>query len=129
MKQHITAEQVQELSPEQQEKLREWWQPDRGDHIYLNIKNEHMMGVIPNCNGMISDIKKAGHKEHHLPLLSIGQMIELIFDKTGDISVDSHKNGCSVVSSEGIPAGCCGVKTFTNHEIIDALWEAVKEVL
>lgn len=35
MKQHIAPEQLNELTEEQKERLREWWEPKEGDCVYI----------------------------------------------------------------------------------------------
>ena len=158
MRQRIEPAQLNELSPEQKEALREWWKPQKSDiAVVVNPETElyeRFRGIELVVDDMI-DCKynridfyaspshystptlyrgvPMFHKQDCLPLLSIGQMIEIIYDKTGDINIESHIGGSSVVSSEGIYDKCqyCGAKVFTAdpENICSALWEAVKEVL
>lgn len=73
MKQVISSGQLRELTPEQQEKLRKWWIPQIGD-VFMCTGNEFLEGKIFSCDGDNRPISLS------LPLLSIGQMIELILE-------------------------------------------------
>ena len=72
MKERISKEQLQELSPEQQEKLRKWWKPERYDVFYYAPTE-----AICTFSGNIGEYMPEMFKET-LPLLSIGQMIEML---------------------------------------------------
>ncbi|MFB0847322.1 hypothetical protein [Paenibacillus oleatilyticus] len=106
MKQRITIEQLNELTDEQKERLQEWWSLSRqpGDiHI--------------NSAGYVDIINKYGDKplDNTIPLLSIGQMIEL----TSETTMIKFNGGWGI-----------GEDAIKYHdELCDALWEAVKEVL
>jgi len=117
MRQRITVENLKELSPEQQEKLMVWWlaqEENEGDWYYnsrLRIKtkivfyceSDHYLSQIPD--------------EHCLPLLSIGQCIGLL-DK--DIDVINFMPKGYIIECH---------PRFESKELIDALWQAVKELL
>ena len=119
MKQYITPEQLQELSEEQKERLRSWWEPELYQHgvkFYLESLDEGYLREIRNC----------------LPLLSVGQCIELLEAKDpGSWSICCSKSGGWYITSSNLYAPkyyiADGGKDF--EEIIDALWQAVKEVL
>jgi len=102
VKQRISAEDLAELTPEQQERLREWWEPEAGDYIVHDTQG-------PGC--LFGDIDIMD-KTHMLPRLSIGQCIELLLDKEyqaswGEVLEDiSYREGDS--------------------ELIDVLWEIAK---
>ena len=108
MKQHITPEQLQELTPEQQERLREWWTPGEGDRITtgesvrLVIREAHGIRVYDTC-GVAININNC------LPLLSIGQMFELLFDRCPRVYGWTYYND--------------------DRDLADKLWQAVKEAL
>jgi len=74
MKQHITSEQLEALSPKAQEKLREWWiaHIKEGD-LYIDLEDSVMISMINCCEDELE-------YPSQMPLLSIGQMIE--FSKT-----------------------------------------------
>jgi len=110
MKQHITLEQINELSGKGKEVLEDW--------TFNNI----MM------------TKKA-----FIPLLSIGQMIEFL-DESGEYSLlKVHSEvlglpnnwGVGLFDNFNLRDGWVGneyiIKYQENVELCDALWEAVKE--
>lgn len=132
MEQRITPEMLAELSDEQKERLRKWWKPQQGDWVY----NGHCEALLhtdadtgwimwggyfyiskaDSWDDAIPEIKTAC-----LPLLSIGQCMELLRDKApwqlgellGDIIMPDivvDKNGKEL-------------------ELIVALWQAVKAAL
>lgn len=121
MKQRITVEQLNELTDEQKERLREWWKPQTGDWCYP-VNDE---GYSDYCDHgiVIGDVV---HDFPHgdfspisyyscLPLLSIGQMIEL----TESTNIIKY-NGGWALEEDAI--------SF-HDELCDALWEAVKNIL
>jgi len=124
VKQRISAEDLAELTPEQQERLREWWEPEAGDYIVHDTQG-------PGC--LFGDIDIMD-KTHMLPRLSIGQCIELLKDKTNEQSFGYNDSGCFWtvnVGNRGVGnmiEGCAG-KQFSTAELIDALFATVKEVL
>jgi hypothetical protein len=110
MKQRITVEQLQELTEEQQQKLREWWEPQDGDMFFRNNRIQ------------ICDIGYHHDKDECLPLLDIGQMIELLLDKCGkNLNIYQCKNFNTITVTT--------FKEYFAQELCDSLWEAVKEVL
>jgi hypothetical protein len=115
MKQHITVEQLEQLTQKGTKRLNTWWKPERGDVVH--IWDDNIDGYIEY------DGKKAGYmvnartvvgyqkKEDLLPLLSIGQMIEFL--------IEDHPNGFEDF-------------LFTREfhgNLCDQLWSACKEVL
>ena len=123
MKQHITPEQLQELTSEQQEALRKWWKPEEWELIYVTNKGLNtfgqamrITGINPACDSLpmrlYVDVGGWCLKSEVLPLLSIGQCIELLLDKEyqaswGEVLEDiSYREGDS--------------------ELIDVLWEIAK---
>jgi hypothetical protein len=106
MKQRISAEQLKELTPEKQEKLREWWEPKDGDWYYdCDLECDH---VVFSCE---SDHYHSQYPDNDcLPLLSIGQCIELLKGKTPKIGIN-------------------WVDVSYDFELIDTLWQYIKEVL
>ena len=90
MKQHITAEQLKELSKKGKERLGKWWKPKWGDRItsiekISSEKEIHSLGFITyyNAAGFMVEFKKppfSAYKDKAdlSPLLSIGQMIEFL---------------------------------------------------
>ncbi|KIL35857.1 hypothetical protein SD71_10710 [Cohnella kolymensis] len=76
MKQRITKIQLREISDEQKEQLREWWNPQYGDAYYYPKVDS--TGHVPSgyLGWELDDMKT-----RVLPLLSIGQMIEFLETK------------------------------------------------
>ncbi len=107
MKQRISAEDLAELSPEQQERLREWWEPQIGD---MSLSKQGIPKVY------VGDITQ---KERNTPLLSIGQCIELL----------DYLKQCLVIRKKRGIWNCEETWGNSKVELIDALWQAVKEVL
>jgi len=131
MKQRISVEQLKELSPEQQERLRAWWKPKQFDVYYEEFADG---------DGYIGSIERESYipSKEASPLLSIGQCIELLGTKClvncpkkqwhvaiiGDVMpVYKWADGECINESE------LNTKHFYSKELIDALWQAVKEVL
>jgi hypothetical protein len=117
MKQRITPDDLKSLSPEQQEKLRTWWGEHRqkGD-VFICLGNDFLSG-----KEFIWD----GHNKpfsHSIPLISIGQLIELLMDKKAYhlwLSQGEYYNfGHNVI-----------MDWDSKTELIDCLFQAVKEIL
>lgn len=132
MRQHITADQLQGLADWQKQKLREWWKPEKGDHFTEPCtdcswhKGEEVWheGIV---GGWTNEDQGAEPNERALPLLSIGQMFQLISDKTGRIpEVHDIKTAvCRVL----INIGGMTTAAYESVEPCDALWEALKTLL
>ncbi len=110
MKRRITVEQLQELTEEQQQRLREWWKPQ-----YYDVYAEYD-GCLDCYEEMTATYPKQPD-QNDLPLLDIGQMIELLenlqFDWFDEICTD-----------EGVYP-----QPIKGDNLCDALWQAVKQVL
>ena len=141
MKQRIDTSQLQQLNPSQQEKLREWWNPKEGDFAIRNFIHEFIVAYKTNDNRLQNVAKDCGCSDccisygECLPLLSIGQCIELLQEI-------SHKHLYEDIwmHTEHKPqkAGGWGWKWYCGHgdynqydseELIDALFETVKSIL
>jgi len=112
VKQHITYEQIEELTDNQLDKLTNWYNNSQ--------KNSGLVSLL-------------------LPFLSIGQMIELL-DERMPISVIGHQsqwhggmwywNGGAIPNEPLTESNLeKSLKSYQSPELCDALWEAVKEVL
>lgn len=132
MKQHITPEQLKELSPSGKKKLWELWEPKQGD-LYYNYKNG---GAIFTVRSM--GRKKANRndgKDKIYPILSIGQMIEFLDYHIDNLEIKGHSvpSGSLLGQSEYILVWDISGGEWNEIEdeqiLCDALWEAVKEVL
>jgi len=87
MKQIIDVSQLQELSPEQQEKLRAWWQPQAGGLFASMDSSVSFKSVVDvDGEGYIQDVRDWHPKSECLPILSIGQCIELIIELDGKVN-------------------------------------------
>lgn len=113
MKQRITVDQLNELSEEQKVRLRELWEPKQGDLFTDHRKREDVW----------LDIYPAIKDDGDLPLLNIGQCIELIRDQGPVIRIDGAVIGGWEVFD------CISKIGRRAEELIDALWETVKEAL
>jgi len=100
MKQRITIEQLNELTEEQKKNLRLRWSVTTGDFF----QHESGWGIVTQY---------VHPDEHDLPLLSIGQMIELI---------DQNRNDqmWSVMAE---------IESCRTHDLCNELWESVKIIL
>lgn len=101
MKQHITEEQLNELSEKGKERLRKWWKPKEYD-LYMNEEGE--VSSVWCCEDDVTSTD--------MPLLSIGQMIEFL-NEYGEIYLGTVK----IITWE------------PTQELFDVLWQSVKEVL
>ena len=125
MKRRITIEQLQELTQEQQEKLREWWLPEYGDW-YLRVTPKGVIDSAPFLFNL-GDFQLINYKEFKMPLMDIGQMIQLLEphykqNEAHGCFVWKLLNGHHQVFVDKTNKPC-------KKELCDALWEAIKEAL
>lgn len=106
MKQNITIEQLKELSRDGNQKLLKWWKWSKNDLCYFT-DTQHV--------GMWSGSPQGGTV---YPLLSIGQMIEFLFDHL-EQPKRLYFNDMQHLGLDDVPL----------DNLCDALWEAVKEIL
>lgn len=106
MKQHIYIDQVKQLNKKQRAKLRDLWKVRAGD-VYVEIKSS-MDRVTVCCE--LAEIEK----NEWLPLLSIGQMIEILIGERRilDISFLTDFSHC-----------------IDTKKLCNQLWNKVKEML
>lgn len=122
MKQRITAEDLQQLTDEQKQRLRIWWKPHAFDIFYDSGEKKRRVLLDAEMRGgsmvLFYGDRRVDYVIYHidgdlnrnlLPLLNIGQMIELLHDRGGMKPFDLYD--------------------YVADDICDALWEAVKEVL
>ncbi len=115
MKQHISIEQLNELSDKGKEKLLDWWQGSTEGALIDNLGG---CGDDEHCAYRLTCFED-------VPPLSIGQMIEIL---------DEYKE---IEQFDPIPSSAYVSQRFTYKRIIwikdiefcDHLWQAVKEVL
>lgn len=120
MKQHITIEQLNELTDKGRERLREWWKPKTLGELFYDPEHGY---VAWNPS---TPMKMRIAEVEPLPILSIGQMIEFLGQKT--IEIDAYEQrwdswAVGVWERDGMSI------RHESSELCDALWEAVKEVL
>ncbi len=115
MKQNITVEQIDELSEKGKKRLKKWAISHKFAYIY---DDRYVFGVPFGWND--------------LPLLSIGQMIQFLDEKWGNIyfpilrKTKRRKRG---KADEWNITMYNGKPRIYYKELADALWEATKEVL
>lgn len=117
MRQHISIEQLNELSEKGKKRLVKWWKPKQGD-LVLFMQGALIATIYPIdwTNEELKNKKPIENQE--FPLLSIGQMIEFLDEHTDLESEDSH-----------FPMKEISWRTDIYPELCDSLWEAVKEIL
>lgn len=118
MKRRITVEQLNELTDEQKQKLRDWWSiPNYGD-FYTDTNLGEGCWMDP-------DRKPVQTINNCLPLLDIGQMIELLDPKEETIFTM-----CNMISAQPrIYEITVSGNSYFADNMCDALWEVVKKVL
>jgi hypothetical protein len=136
MKQHISKEELLQLNPEQQEKLRAWWKS--------NIQT-YDVGCYEFGRGVVVRVIEGSESMHlaidndlkMLPLLSIGQCIELLheFVKERDNNrlmiweMVNHPWNVEALDKDDSKWGEEHIWIQDKEELIDALFEAVKSIL
>lgn len=123
MKQHITIEQLNELSEKGKVRLREWWFPNNvREHDLYWFGEDYEVETIGCCEDEVSVGKE-------LPLLSIGQMIEFLFDNDFGPYITSNDNAFYWIVEPVKKIDYWKKQEYSNTELCDALWEAVKDIL
>jgi hypothetical protein len=129
LKQRITVEQLQELTEEQQQRLREWWKREFGDVFYItDYKNnkEAQLQVLDRSWQLI--VKE--YRKEFLPLLSIGQMIALIESKDDCINITKLLTDIDHKSLWGWEVVLRHLRNRNDDiELCEVLWQTVKEIL
>lgn len=109
MKQHITGDQLNELSDKGNKELLKW-----------EIKKRYAkqgIGLSPNHAGKYS-----------LTSLSIGQMIEFLLENKPFMRIGNLTTEWDIYRGNGTDAGA-ELSRSGKLELCDALWEAVKSIL
>lgn len=108
MKQHITVEQLNELTKNARLKLKKWYYPKKaeGDKICYDHP------IVPHFKNKVLYFGFHAIQGDPLPLLSVGQMIEFI--------IQHNKPKIKMVHQ---------ITWIDGQEPCDVLWEEVKEVL
>jgi len=133
MRQRISINQLNELTDEQKERLRKWWKNGKvhfGDLVYTrcNCSPPDPRNVVSVWSYDEQEIEfynaeRYGYSLYKdcLPLLSVGQCIELLGHKLQKIEYDFFINNYYV--------SVLNIGTNGKTELIDALFAAVKEAL
>jgi len=110
VKQRITIDDLNQLTNEQKEKLREWWKPERGD-LYIYNKSSLRDEGWEIYQVLKEDTPNLLKEMKAYPLLSIGQMIEIL-DKNETDWLEVLLNGA-----------------YDGMEPCDSLWRKLKSIL
>jgi hypothetical protein len=140
MKQYIEPEQLNLLSPEKKERLKEWWKPQRWDRIYLWHPFERSAYGNRSWEDIVLGVVESGlciedphgspqpeviQKEHCLPLLTIGQCLELLVDKGYYPSINLTPFHWDIVLYQDEEA----VEFDSGGDLVNELWDLVCEVI
>lgn len=145
MKQRIEPRQIAELSDEQKERLRVWWEPQLFD-VFLVV--DMSLDDEPEYYTHVIDRKTYNPAPDSIPLLSIGQCIQLLQENGSIYEISApelvelnegdlqHKDDDEWWERERHSANPYNWQVYRNSvsfyntkELIDGLWEEVKEVL
>jgi|GEM_PF-1084301 len=140
MQQHISPEWLGELTAEEQDVLREMWEPGEGDWFRLLRYKEHMeyfkndkyesrpaFLYYESHDPFI--VETPDKKEGDLPLLSIGKMIELLIEHGESDEYDLYPTIGFSGDYRYPKVGFYWQDREEGKELARALWEAVKEVI
>lgn len=126
MKQHVTVEQVNQLSEKGKNSLREWWKPIEGD-FFMRINPVDASIQVETTYSSWNDRYEDNNPDNlSFPLLSIGQMIEFLDHhavKNWQIALHKPLYDINYPDSKVSP----DFEDFDN--LCDALWDVVKEIL
>lgn len=148
MKQRVDAEKYLDLSPAQRQALRDWWTPQEFDIVLVDhVPDKDRPGKKYWVTAAIeafdpkTDPEKPilttfcrRNKSELLPLLSVGQCIELLACKAPDklLTPAIKRNWLRLVGKKPNYPGDLpddGLLPDCHKELIDTLWDAVKEAL
>lgn len=117
MKQRITIEQLNELTEPQKQRLQDRWKIDQEYGLLELIVNNNQI-VIPDeydeDKGIFNYAAWEAHKSECLPLLSVGQMFEIL----ADIKEAEYLNEIDVA-----------IEMWTPDDTCDELWKLMKKNL
>lgn len=133
VKRRITPEQLQKLTEEQKQKLRNLWEPLEGDWFLSMLISKAQSLYSTSADPFECCVPDKDNGD--LPLLDIGQMIEMLREEYPDLDLYVLTNyaGTSVWKGigkfDGYKAESDERIGFDKNELCDALWEAVKQIL
>jgi len=128
VEQRISVAQLDELTDEQKERLQEWWKPEIGHWHIFKANGEWFSQLITNSDN-VAIAKEYKHK--YIPLLSIGQCLELLADR--EPHLHCWQEGWEVRFIAAIEGEdderIALLDSAVGEELITALWQAVKAIL
>ncbi|AFM40680.1 hypothetical protein Desaci_1687 [Desulfosporosinus acidiphilus SJ4] len=123
MKQRITTDQLQQLSMEQRNKLKEWWMPSFGDlFVFEEYCDENLFDSEDEIN---INFFNAKIKPYSLPLLTIGQCFSLLEPYRPNLQKDHVQEDLWTLEIKIDNKS----ETIIKRDLIDALFEAIKLIL
>ena len=136
MRQHISPEQLRELTQEQLQRLREWWKPQDYD-AFVNANTQEVFFVgCANGNRFTTYGDDIDHDKNGLiPLLSIGQMIGFLQDMSQKHLYEDlwmHTSHTPISTGGYEWEWHCGLgdyNRYSGNELCDMLWLLVKGLL
>lgn len=129
LRQHITPQDLDQLTDLGKQKLREWWKPTPGDFFSGSWPYEHKKLVGEDSDGYGSELMQViENKDNYLPLLSIGQMIQFL-DEHGNFGMSKCETQDPAVGVWELDSNDEWIVEAQNKELCDALWSACVEVL
>jgi hypothetical protein len=136
MQQHISPEWLDELTAEEQDVLRQMWEPKVGDrftHYWPNENDDLVLVeslILAYTEGKIADGGSiVWHKDASLPLFSIGEMTEILI-KHGEKCIGEAYPAMFFRGNEYLSeVAIKWTGMDKGKELARALWEAVKEVI
>jgi len=134
MKQRITNGQLRELSEEQKQLLREWWKPQQGDaycyqellgvYYAIDAYGAYVTHYSPGDGYTIEPFRNKHHKLRCLPLLTIGQMIELLKSNGYGVYMNTYEEEWEVVARKDGKS-----RVALAQDLCDVYWKIVKQIL
>lgn len=122
MKLHISVDDLNELTEEQKEKLRGMWNYEKYQQVY----DEMYEKIITIRDKNYYDL----YKHRLLPLLNIGQMIEILhISYKGRYLLYDIFKGLVGIDGRAFKEVGKGGEWEEGIELCDALWQAVKNIL
>lgn len=137
MKQRITADRLKELTELQQEQLKELYFPNDGDWIYRPVNGDTgFYGEVIYSDGY--QFEKLEPEKTDLPLLTVGQMIEIIENQYGGRlgSLSKFDNSrlmttyhIDIISGSFSYRSETVYASRTTEKFADVLWAIIKKIL
>jgi hypothetical protein len=133
MKQRILIDQLKELTKKQQNNLRAWWKPEVGDKVFItstNYKGYDLFITTIDNDKMYPGIAGWIFKSECLPLLTLGQMMELIvFLNYDQCKYESSFETVFHPSNKSWDVYGPYIEDEQPIELVDKLWKFIKKVL